>query len=358
MVGAGPWGSMTAWRAAAAGARVALIDDGDAPAGSVAAGMLGPWAEAEEGAHAMHLAMRRALDAWPAAAGAIADAGGRDAGYRRSGSVLVASRPEHVGAVRRRLAVLGSWGESFAWVGGGTVREIEPGLGPAVTGGVDMPDEHQVEPRALLGALSAACAACGVRMVTGSAAALTGRPVDGVRLEGGTRIRAGRVVLAAGRAAARLARRAAIRPVKGQILRLRATPRAPIPIERMVRTPSVYLAPRDGELVVGATSEERTDRRVSAVAVAHLLREALRAVPEVAELELAEASAGLRPAAPDGLPVVGLDGDDGLVWATGGYRHGILLAPIAAEAAVAAASGVPVPDWALPWSPERFPACG
>ena len=320
--------------------------------------MLGPWAEAEEGERGMHRAMRRALDAWPEAAREIGDAGGRDAGYRESGSVLVASRPEHLGMVRRRLATLTAWGEPVAWASGEDLRDLEPGLGPAVTGGVDLPAEHQVEPRALLGALADACAAAGVRRVGGSVTALLGRPVDGVRLEDGARIRAGRVVLAAGRAAARLAGRAAIRPVKGQILRLRATPTAPIPVRRMVRTPSVYLAPRDGELVVGATSEERADRRVTAVAVAELLREALRVVPEVAELELAEAAAGLRPAAPDGIPVVGIDPEDGLVWATGGHRHGILLAPLAAEAAVAAASGRAVPHWALPWSPERFPACG
>ncbi|WP_281412229.1 glycine oxidase ThiO [Miltoncostaea marina] len=358
MVGAGPWGLMTAWRAAAAGARVRLIDDGEAPAGSVAAGMLGPWAEAEEGERPMHELMLRALAAWPATARELGAAAGADAGFRVTGAVLAAARPEHVGVVRRRLATLASWGEPFGWLPGGRLRAVEPGLGPAVAGGADLPDEHQVEPRALLRALGAACEAAGVERVAGAARALLGRPVRGVRLEDGRELRAGRVVLAAGRAAGRLASRVPIRPVKGQVLRLRATAGAPLPVARTVRTPSVYLAPRDGELVVGATSEERSDRTVTAVAVADLLREALRVVPEVAELELAEAAAGLRPATPDGHPALGADPDDGLVWAAGGHRHGILLAPLAAEAAVAAAAGGPLPAWASPFAPERFPACG
>jgi glycine oxidase len=113
----------------------------------------------------------------------------------------------------------------------------------------------------------------------------------------------------------------------------------------MVRTPSVYLAPRDGELVVGATMEEGADARVTAGGVAGLLVEALRAVPEIAELDLVETAAGVRPATPDGRPVIGIDPDDGVVWAAGGFRHGVLLTPIAAEAAAALATGRPAPEW-------------
>jgi glycine oxidase len=119
----------------------------------------------------------------------------------------------------------------------------------------------------------------------------------------------------------------------------------------MVRTSSVYLAPRDGDLVVGATMEEGSDARITAAGVAGLLVEALRAVPEVAELDLVETAAGVRPATPDGRPVLGAD-DDGVIWATGGSRHGVLLTPLAAEAATALALGREAPSWTRQLTPS------
>ncbi|MGD9571587.1 MAG: glycine oxidase ThiO [Thermoleophilia bacterium] len=352
MIGAGPWGLMTAWRAAAAGGRVALVDDGRPPAAHVAAGMLGPWSEADERERPLHDLMVRALERWPGLAEGLAAASGRDPGFRHSGAVVAAVRPEQRADVLRRAAVLRSWGRDAAWLPAADLRAREPGLGPAAAGGLDLPDEHQVEPRALLAALRAAAEGAGVRMVAGRAIRLA---AGAVRLADGATLRTGRVVLAAGHAAGALAARVPVRPVKGQALRLRAAAGAPLPIARTVRTPAGYLAPRDAEVVVGATMEERRDLTVTAEAVADLLDEARRAVPECDALTFAEAGAGLRPATPDGLPALGPDPDDpALVWAVGGYRHGILLAPLAAEAACAAAAGGPVPSWAVPLSPGRF----
>jgi glycine oxidase len=358
VVGAGAWGLMTAWRAARAGARVRVLDDGGPAATPIAAGMLGPWSEAEEGDEEGLRLMLRALAAWPATAAALEREGGGDAGLRRTGALLVAARPEQGPVVRRRLEMLAAWGERFAWEGGGALRAREPGLGTAVSGGAALPDEHQVEPRALLQALRAACASAGVaREPVGAAAVVGTRRARAVLGSDGRERRAGRIVVAAGAAGARLEPPVAIRPVKGQILRLRARPGEALPVALTVRSPSVYLAPRDGEVVVGATSEERGDRRVTAGAVHELLDEAVRVVPEIGELQLAETSAGLRPSSPDGRPVIGEDPATGLVWATGGHRHGILLAPIASEAAAAAALGESLPAWALPLSPRWAAAC-
>lgn len=357
MIGAGPWGLATAWRAAQAGARVTVLDDGASPAAAVAAGMLGHRSEAIESEDLLYRVLARAVGAWPGFADELARAAGRDAGYRRSGAVLAATRPEHVPVIRRRLDTIAARGEPARWLTPSRLREIEPGLGTALGGGADLPDEHQAEPRSLLEALRAACAAAGVRIVAERAEALVREPrVRGALLGDGRTVRAERVVLSAGWAAGRLASRVPVRPVKGQILRLRAAGGAPLPIARSVRTPSVYLAPRDGELVVGATMEERSDTTVTAGAVADLLEEARRTVPEIAELELAEARAGLRPTTPDGLPALGEDPGDGLVWAAGGHRHGVLLTPLAARAAVDAARGQAMPDWAAALSPCRFDA--
>jgi glycine oxidase len=103
----------------------------------------------------------------------------------------------------------------------------------------------------------------------------------------------------------------------------------------------VYVVPRpDGRVLVGATLEEQGfDLSVTAGAVLDLLREAYRVLPDVAELELVGARAGLRPGTPDNAPLIGRGALDGLILATGHYRNGILLAPITAEAVAALLAG-------------------
>ena len=127
-----------------------------------------------------------------------------------------------------------------------------------------------------------------------------------------------------------------MRPVKGEILELRSRDGS-APCGRIVASERVYLVPRpDGRLIVGATAEEQGfDTTVTAGGVHELLREAYRLLPDVAEMELVDATAGLRPGTPDNLPLVGPGAIDGLLLATGHYRNGILLAPLAAEAIAA-----------------------
>jgi len=111
----------------------------------------------------------------------------------------------------------------------------------------------------------------------------------------------------------------------------------------------------DGELVVGATQEERgPDQTVTAGAVHDLLHEAMSVLPVTSELILAETCVGLRPGTPDNGPVVGRCGPDGLVLATGHYRNGILMSPVTADAVVALLAGqAPAPEWG-PFTPQRF----
>jgi len=132
-----------------------------------------------------------------------------------------------------------------------------------------------------------------------------------------------------------------VRPVKGQILELRSRDGV-APCSRIVASERIYLVPRgDGRLIAGATVEEQGfDTAVTAGGVHELLREAYRLLPEVAEMELVEAAAGLRPGTPDNLPLVGPAPLDGLLWATGHYRNGILLAPLAAQQIAAQLEGV------------------
>jgi glycine oxidase len=147
-----------------------------------------------------------------------------------------------------------------------------------------------------------------------------------------------------------------VRPVKGEVVELRPRAGDPPPAARIVASERVYLVPRpDGRLIAGATQEERGfDTVVTAGGVHELLREAYRVLPDVAEMELAGAIAGLRPGTPDNLPIVGRGAVDGLVLATGHFRNGILLAPLTAEAVVATlAAAAPPPSMALA-DPDRL----
>jgi glycine oxidase len=201
-----------------------------------------------------------------------------------------------------------------------------------------------------------------------------GDRVRGARLADGGDIGADRVVVAAGCWTSAIAGvpapvRAALRPVKGQLLRLRHPDGMPPVITHTIRATvrgaDVYLVPRaDGEVVVGATQEERgPDRTVTAGAVHDLLRDAMSVLPVTSELELAETCAGLRPGTPDNGPVVGPvadgsggSGPDGLLLATGHYRNGILMSPVTADAIVAHLTGQQAaPEWE-PFAPGRFAA--
>jgi glycine oxidase len=171
--------------------------------------------------------------------------------------------------------------------------------------------------------------------------------VTGLMLAGGGRVLAGQVVLAAGAWSGEIAglptdARVPVRPVKGQILRLR-DPAGSGLLERTVRFAGGYLVPRgDGGYVLGATVEERGfDLQPTVGGVYELLRDARELVPGVLELRIEELSVGFRPSTPDNAPVIGPGAVDGLVWATGHHRNGILLTPLTAELVADALTGVP-----------------
>jgi glycine oxidase len=222
-----------------------------------------------------------------------------------------------------------------------------------------------VSPRALTAALLGALEAEGTEVRAGAEvtdALIENGRLRGVRTASGAEVLADRVVLAAGCWSGSAEwlppeARPPVRPVKGQILELRGPANEPV-CERIVASERVYLVPRaDGRMIVGATVEERGfDLTVTAGGVHELLREAYRLLPDVAELELVEASAGLRPGTPDNLPLVGPGVLEGLVLATGHYRNGVLLAPLTADAVAAVLTGQGVPDSLRAASPARFAA--
>jgi glycine oxidase len=364
VVGAGAIGLACAWRAAQRGMRVRVLERRQPGAGAsgVAAGMLAPVGEATWGEERLLEAALASHEAWPGFAAELAEASGRDPGFIAGGALHVALDRDEAAELRRRHELMASLGLAAELLAPSRCRELEPGLHPALNGGVHAPHEAGVDPAALVAALRAACEHAGVDVVSGAevvGAELEGERLVGVATADGDLHLAMATVLAAGAWSAAdwvpADARPPVRPVKGQILTLRGERAI---AGRIVASERVYLVPRaDGRLVVGATVEEQGfDTRVTAGGVHELLREAYRALPEVAELELERAVAGLRPGTPDNAPVVGPSALDGLILATGHFRNGILLAPLTAAGVAALLAGEEPPAQLGVADPARFAA--
>ena len=364
-VGGGVIGTAIAWRAAAAGLDVILVDpQRDDGASLVAAGMLAPVSESIFGEEALLRLNLLAVRRFPTFAAELEERTGRPIGLRQEGTLAVAYDPGDHAALLRLTEFRRSVGLDAAELDSRAIRKLEPFLTPEVRGGALFTGDWSVDNRRYLAALRQAAQDAGVRTVPGQVTRISGEPVTGVDLADGAAISCPAVVVAAGWGSAGIAglpgRLAdVVRPVKGQLLRLRLPAVMPPVLSHTVRATvrgiDVYLVPRaDGELVVGATQEERgPDRTVTAGAVHDLLRDALSVLPVLSELVLAETCAGLRPGTLDNGPLAGPAGG-GLLLATGHYRNGILLSAVTADAAVAWLTGQPpAAEWA-PFAPSRF----
>ena len=372
VVGGGVIGLCSAWKIASEGMRVAVVDpDPGRGASWVAAGMLAPVTEVHHGEEALLALALASARLWPAFAAELAETVARPIGYRTTGTLVVAADEGDRAWAHELFEFQRHLGLGVEWLTGRRARQLEPNIAPGVRGAIWAPGDHQIDNRRFVGALLDAVRGAGAVPVHRRAAALecSAGVVSGVRLDDGTTLRAPTVVLAAGSWSAGLeglpeGAAPAVRPVKGQILRLRPGGGAPVltpTVRGLVQGSSVYVVPRDdGTVVVGATVEERGfDTAVTAGAVYELLRDAHRVVPGITEMVLDEASAGLRPGSPDNAPIVGpcaVRGAEGLVLATGHYRQGILLAPITAAAVAALVSGREPPEEMRAFGPERFVA--
>ncbi|MCF6523005.1 glycine oxidase ThiO [Streptomyces sp. JJ36] len=368
VLGGGLMGLVTAWRAAQRGLRVTVADpEPGGGAARVAAGMLAPVTELHHGEErllALNLASARR---YPEFTRELEEASGRRIGYRACGALAVAFDADDRAQLREVHALQQRCGLDAEWLSGRECRRLEPMLAPSVRAGVRVDGDHQADPRRLGAALLAACERAGVVFHRAAAARLSvsGDRAAGAVLGDGTALSAGQTVLATGSWSGRLdgvpdGVLPPVRPVKGQVLRLRV-PRAAAPflsrtVRAVVRGAPVYLVPRaDGELVVGATSEELGwDTTVTAGGVYELLRDARALVPGITELPLTEAQAGLRPGSPDNAPLLGPTALPGLHLATGHHRNGVLLTPVTGDVLGEALETGELPDAARPFSPRRF----
>jgi glycine oxidase len=348
VIGAGLIGLACGWRAAERGMSVLVLDRSwpGAGASGVAAGMLAPVTEADFGEDELLRSNLASRERWPAFAAALEERSGLPVHLSELGAVVVAADRDDAEELRRLHEFQRSLGLDAEWLAPSRLRRLEPHLSPRVGGGILAPQDAHVDAQAAVRALAAALRHSGGELLCGAAVeavATEGDRVTGVALAGGRSVSAGTVVIAAGAWSSELAPGdgPAVRPVKGQILELRARPGLEPPLERIVRTPRCYvLARADGRVVLGATVEEQGfDTAVTADGVYRLLEAAWEVLPEVSELEFVAARAGLRPGTPDNLPVVGHGEVDGLVYATGHYRNGVLLTPLTAESVAGLLTG-------------------
>ena len=343
VVGGGIVGLAIAWRCARLGVNVTVYDPTPGGgAGRVAAGMLAPAGEAHPGEEPLRDLMVESSRRWPAFAAELSATSGLDVGYRTEGTLLVALTADDLAEVERLCGFYARAGLPVQPLRAVPLREREPLLSPRIRGGAYAAGDHQVDPRRVLDALLRVVDRAGVRLVRRSVPELSTVDADVT-------------VLAAGWASGALAG-LPVRPVKGQLLRLRAPrPSLRYVVRGQAHGRAVYLVPRaDGELVVGATEEERgTDRSVTAGAVVDLLRPAAELVPGIAEYTLTEACAGLRPGTPDNAPLLGAV-RPGLVVATGHHRNGVLLTPVTADTIATVVATGRTPEEIAPFGPDRF----
>jgi glycine oxidase len=340
VIGAGVIGLAIAWRCAQRGLEVEVYDPAPGTGASYAsAGMLAPVSEAEFGEAELTRLLLVSAARWPEFRVSLEAAAGVHIGYRDEGTLVAALTTDDLAAVDRLREYQCGLGLPIIPLRPGQMRSQEPLLSPRLRGGAFAPGDHQVDPRRLVSALASVV------------------PVSRRSIPDFSTLDSDVVVVAAGCGSAALTG-LPVRPVKGQILRLRAPGNAPPGFRHVIRGyadgRSVYLVPRaDGEVVVGATVEELTDKAVTAGGVLDLLRPAVDLVPELAEYELAEATAGHRPGTPDNAPIIGQLAP-GVVVATGHYRHGVILTPITADAVADLLTGGTLPAVVAPFTPARF----
>ena len=362
VIGGGVIGTSIAWRLGAAGSNVALIDDSSRdPAAGVAAGMLAPVTEAEYGEESLLRLALASSEMYPMFAAELSELTGHDIGYRQCGTVMVARDLDDNRALEDVFRFQTKLGLAVKRLSGSETRALEPALAPRTRGGILIEDDHQVDPPALLAALTEACKRSDVAMHEGRVEAVVwdGDRAAGVKVGTGETIAARTVVIAAGAWSSAIesvppTALPAIRPVKGQLIHLRSRTGTPL-ATRNIRGLDVYFVPRaDGRVVVGGTVEEQGfDTMITAGAVRTLLRDAAELVPNIDEFELVDVAAGVRPATLDNAPVLGPVAD-GLLVASGHYRNGVLLAPLTAQVIAEVVTTGQVPEIAAAFGAGRF----
>ncbi len=322
-----------------------------------AAGMLLPQVEADAEDDFFRFACR-SRDLYPSFAESLREETGVDVELDTTGTLYLALNEHDHEEIEKRYRWQAGAGFAVELLSTATARDLEPCISESVFGALRFPNDIQVENRRLLSALANSVNSLGVKVLTETnveSLMIERSRVTGVQTNRGPVV-CKSIVIAAGTWSSLLLRSSVlpIQPVRGQMLCLESKPQL---TRHVLYSPRGYLVPRqDGRLLAGSTSENAGfAKRITAGGISSILQNTLEISPAIATLPVVDAWAGLRPRPADGLPVLGACGEiDGVVYATGHYRNGILLAPLTAELiAEAIVSGVTSPLLA-PFSPDRF----
>jgi glycine oxidase len=336
-------------------------------ASSAAAGMLAPQAEADSADDFFNLCCQ-SRDLYPTFAAALREETGIDSELDRTGTLYLAFNEHDQAEIERRYEWQVRAGLSVQKLNGGEARALEPGISERVSGALKFPNDIQVENRRLLSSLIAANEKLDVRIAAGTAVEsirINRGSIAGVETTSGF-VSCSQIVLSAGAWCSYIKvpdalRNPAIEPVKGQMVCFDSAG-VPHAISRhVIYSPRGYLVPRrDGRILSGSTTEHvGFDKAVTAAGVHSILSHALEIAPRISDLPLTSVWAGLRPRAPDSLPLLGpCEEIRGLTFATGHYRNGILLAPITGELIADAIVDNVVSPALSAFSPDRFSNVG
>jgi glycine oxidase len=361
VVGAGIVGCAVAYELARRGASVEVIDERPVGMGATqaSAGVLAPFLEAREGSPLLELTTR-SLELYDDFLSRVSSDSGVAVPYRRTGTIDVAIDDSELAALGRTADVLSRRGVPAALVDGVSAREEEPHLAPDVIGALVVNPHGYVAAADLTRALAIAARRHGAQLIEQSRVRRIA--ADGndrvVETDRGTLTGSG-IVIAAGSWAGEIvidgvALRVPVRPVRGQLLYLGWT--GP-PLRRVTWSRGCYLVPwEDGTVLVGATVEEAGfDERATVAGVFDLLEAACAIVPHAWTAAFRGARVGLRPGTPDDLPIIGPSRVlPNVVYATGHYRNGILLAPLTAQVVADAMLENRIDPLLASVSPSRF----
>jgi len=338
VVGAGIVGCSVAYELARRGASVEIVDERPVGMGATqaSAGVLAPYIEARESSPLLDLTVRSLglFDDFVARVSADAGVG---VPYRRTGTLDVATTDAEMGALRTTAEVLAGRAVPALLLDAAAARAEEPQLGEGAIGGLLIEQHGFVAASDLTRALVAAARRYGTQLIEPSRVRrITQQKADIVVETDRGSLTGNAVVLAAGSWSGEIAidgitARVPVRPVRGQLLALAWVG---TPLRRVTWSRRCYVVPwDDGTLLVGATVEEAGfDERATVAGVHDLLEGACELAPHAWTAGFRGARVGLRPATPDNLPVIGSSSQlPNLMYATGHYRNGVLLAPLTAQ---------------------------
>ena len=338
VIGAGVVGCAIADELAHRGASVEIVDERPVGMGATqaSAGVLAPYIETHEGHPLLDLTVR-SLGLYKDFVDRAVAWSGVPVAYRRSGTISVAADESEWQALKESAEFLVRCGVSASMLDAAAVKSEEPHLADSAIGALLVEDHGFVGANDLTRALVASARRRGAQLIEQSRVRRIFTQGDDlvVETDRGT-LTADAVVLAAGSWSGDVGvdgvtNRLPVRPVRGQLVYLDWTD---TPLRRVIWTHRCYFVPwDDGTVLVGATMEEAGfDERVTVAGVRDLLESACELIPHAWSAGFRGARVGLRPGTPDDLPVIGVSATvPNLMYATGHYRNGVLLAPLTAQ---------------------------